>query len=165
MSRLLVTEQKTVHMFGHMALFQLPRVGPYKSVSVNENAFRRSSVRKLPMLNGRRCSPDRFECDALLLAVSEIGHVRGHGGPIADLDRCIRLFARTNAVDEIGHMIQVLGAPFGCHAVGTIYLLRKIPDTSFRFTCDHIGRAGQTLDRAARAEIALAQTVVTVTER
>src|SRR2546425_7484824 len=117
------------------------------------------------MLNGRRWSLDRFQCDALSTTVSEIGHVRGHGRAIADLDRRIRLLARTNAVDEIGHMIQVLGAPFGCHAVGTIYLLRKIPDTSFRFTRDHIGRAGQTLDGAARTEIALTQTVVTVTER
>src|SRR5712692_4859934 len=105
------------------------------------------------MLNGRRCSLDRFECDALLLAESEIGHVRGHGRPITDLDRRIRLLARANAVDEIGHMIDISRAPFGCRSAGTIYFFRKIPDTSLRLTRDHIGGASQTLDCAVRAEI------------
>ena len=90
--------------------------------------------------------------------------MRGHGRPIADLYGRVRLLARTNALDEIGHVIHVWCAPFGCRAIGAIYFLREIPDTGLRFTGYHISRARQTFDCAVRAEETLTQTVVTVAE-
>src|SRR5258707_12470568 len=75
-----------------------------------------------------RRSLNGVECNPLPLSVSQVGHVRCHRRAIADLDRSIGFLARTNALDEISHVVNVFGNSGGRSAIWTIYLFRKIPN-------------------------------------
>src|SRR5438874_13693389 len=74
------------------------------------------------ILNLRYSRLGHFQCDALLLAIRNVGHVRVHRGAVVNVHARIRRLAAADTVDPIGHVI--LGFRFSRkrNAIASIYL-------------------------------------------
>ena len=69
------------------------------------------------------------ERDALLAAISHIGHVAGDCRAVADFDRSIGFFARPDALDEIRHVTGVASLAHQGDAIRPVGFFWIIPVT------------------------------------
>src|SRR5581483_8408106 len=76
-----------------------------------------SNARLILLLHRLRLIPR----DAPLVAIREIRHMSGDGREISDLNRRIRLLARTNAVDPVLHVVLIGSLAGKRGSVFTVY--------------------------------------------
>ena len=88
----------------------------------------------------------------------------GHGREITDLHRRIRLFARTDAVYPVLHVVLIGSVARKSCTVLVIYFLREVARRRFRPARNHILLAGNVLDSSVAPKDVFAQPVAAVAE-
>src|SRR4029450_3174411 len=96
------------------------------------------------------------------MSVTHIRHVSGRRRPVPDVDRRVGYLARPYTVHEVGVVVPVFALSLKSYAIAAIVFLGIVTQSRLRFAGYHVRRAHQALDRAMRAQDAVANSVVFV---
>src|SRR5436189_1510359 len=102
--------------------------------------------------------------DAFFAAIREIGHVSRHGREIANIHRSIGLLARSDAVDEVLHVILVASIAHLRRPILAVCLLWKVASCRVGLAGHHVLFASDVLDGSIAAKEVLTKSVAAVAE-